>query len=199
MALATRDVNGTIVLEPLFDPSFRAVQIGTVFATGKDISILAGPSATTVVTRLKRVLVTMYGAASGGSNAAGDMAVLLVKRSALSTNGSSDATALTIVQMDATSPAPLATAFNMIGTGGTVTNGATGAGYGTIGAVSLSAGLSGASGSTAQFAWNFTDKGDQPPTLRLATECFGVTITNGGTPAVGAKFDVEWQFEEGSN
>lgn len=201
MSLQIRNALGAIQNEPLFDPSYRATTTGFAYLTansGVDISFLAG-SGTNVV-RLKRLLVTLIGSKTAVTTRTGDLAFALVKRSALDTSAANSA--MTISPMDSASSAAAATAFTLSAT--TPANGATGTGYGTIGAISL--GVNAASGvatyggipNTAQFVWNFTEHGDQAPVLRLATECFGLQVSDGGTVPTNATIDVEWQFEEGT-
>lgn len=190
MALQIKDGNGAIQNEPLYDPSFRAAKAGMIYTTAKDIAYLGGSA--TMVVRLKQVRVTVV-----GTGAAGDLALILVKGSSLPTT-SGTPLAMTAVPLDASSAAATAVAVNVQGASGTVTNCATATGYGTIGATSVGVNATGTIPSTSVFVWDFTNKGDQPPLLRLATECFTVRATNGGTTPTSATVDIEFGFEEGT-
>ena len=186
MALAVRDANGNVQLEPLYDPGFRAALAGMAYTTAKDIVQLKAAGGNVV--RVKQVRVTVVAAA-----AAGDLVVELFKRTTLSTNGTpADIVAMPAVQMDANSSVATAVCQNISGSGGTVTNG-TGT---AIAATSVSVNATATIPSTATFTWDFTSRGDQPPCLRLATDALCVQLTNGGTTPTSATVTVEVAWEE---
>lgn len=186
MALIIKDGNGVVRPLPLFDPAYRACATGLTYTTAKDILQIAGPATTATVVRVKQVRITMIGAA-----VVGDLAFTLVKRSTLTVTGS----ATTAVPLDINSPTATATVLNTL-------SGTVGTSVGIIGAVSLGVNATagtvsvGAIPSTATFTWTFTDKGDQPPLLRLATDALCVNVANGGTTPTAAKITVEIAWDE---
>lgn len=178
MALQIRDALGNVVNAPLYDPAYRAARAACAYTTAKDVMQIAGAAGSII--RIKQVRATVVAAA-----AAGDLALTLVKRSTLTVTG----TTLTAVPLDSASPT--ATAVLLYSLSGTV-----GTPVGVIAATSLSVNATATIPSTAVFTWDFTNKGDQPPLLRSATEALCLNVANGGTTPTSATISVEIQWEE---
>lgn len=186
MALVVKDGNGTSQNLPLYDPAYS--YSGGTFApvaTPTDWLIIQG-SASKIV-RLKRVTI------SGFATTAGDLIMSLRKASDAGTIGSAVLTAVTATPHDSTNAAATA----VVSTVGT-------ANYGTIPTV---VGTSiryercylniVTTGNTQTITWDFTTRGDQPPTLRSATEYLCINSAGGTLPA-GTKLDWSIELEEGA-
>lgn len=184
MAFVAKDGNGTNQNLPLYDAAYSAGKVTfTPVAAPTDIAVLTGSSSKIV--RLKSVTI------GGFATTGGDLIFQLIKRSDAGTLGSAVLTTLTATPHDSSNAAATAV-LSSVGT----------ANYTTVGTIVGTVIRTGraylnivTTGTTEKVSWDFTVRGDQPPTLRSATELLVINCAAGTLPA-GAVLDFAMQWEE---